>query len=161
MTTAVKIGGGGERMYLHREPFRWPWRCADAIRSAIAPSAARATINTMIMQNVPNLLAVLMAIRMCRHYTVRIAQWRWFMAFIKATKHCHRASTRSDRHQSDMPTPISGVYFVVKSLKKSSSCSNNNRGVTHQTDEKHLYIVSEYFFGVVNIAFNRHNNRFL
>ena len=81
----------------------------------------------------------------------------------KATKRRHRASTRSDRHQhqSDMPTPISGVYFIIKLLKNSSSCSNNNRGVTHQTDEKHLNNMSEYFVGVVNIAFNRYNNRFV
>ncbi len=51
-----------------------------------------------------------------------------------------------------MPTPISGVYFIVKLLKKSSSYPNNNRGVTHQTDEKHLNKMSEYFVGVVNIA---------
>ena len=43
-----------------------------------------------------------------------------------------------------MPTSISGVYFIVKLLKKSLSCSNTNRGVTHQTDEKHLNNVSEY-----------------
>ena len=73
------------------------------------------------------------------------------MAFIKATKRRHRASTRSDRHQSDMPTPISGVYFIVKLLKKSLSCPNNNRGMTHQeTDEKHLNNMSKYFVGVVN-----------
>jgi hypothetical protein len=85
------------------------------------------------------------------------------MALVKATKRRHRASTCSDRHQSDMPAPISGVYFIVKLLKKSSSCPNNNRGVTHQTetDEKQLNNMSEYFVGVVNIVFNRYNNRFL
>ena len=92
---------------------------------------------------------------------MRIAQWRRFLAFIKATKHRHRASTSSDRHQLDMPTPIAGVFFIVKSLKKSLSCPNNNRGVAHQTDEKHLNNMSEYFAGVVNIAFNCSNNRFL
>ena len=83
------------------------------------------------------------------------------MAFKKATKHRHRASTRSDRHQLDMPTPISGVCFIVKLLKKSSSCPNKNRGVTNQTDEKHLNNMSEYFVGVVNVAFNYYNNRFV
>jgi hypothetical protein len=38
---------------------------------------------------------------------------------------------------------------------------NNNRGVTYQTDEKHLNNMPEYFVGVVNTAFNRYNNRFL
>jgi hypothetical protein len=95
--------------------------------------------------------------------TMCIARWRRFVAFIKikATKCHHRVSTCSNRHQLDMPTPISGVYFIVKLLKKSSSCPNNNRGVTHQTDEKHLNNMSEYFDGVVKIAFNRYNHSFL
>ena len=38
---------------------------------------------------------------------------------------------------------------------------NNNRGVTYQTDEKHLNNMSEYFVGVVNIVFNRYKFRFL
>jgi hypothetical protein len=83
------------------------------------------------------------------------------VAFIKATKCRHWASTHSDRHQSDMPTPISGVYFIVKLLKKSSSCPNNNRGVTHQTNEKHLNNMSKYFVGVVNVVFNCCNNCFV
>jgi len=33
--------------------------------------------------------------------------------------------------------------------------------MTYQTDEKHLNNMSEYFVGVVIIAFNRYNNRFL
>jgi len=33
MIAAVKIGGGSKRMHLHHGQFRWPWRCADAIRS--------------------------------------------------------------------------------------------------------------------------------
>jgi len=37
----------------------------------------------------------------------------------------------------------------------------NNRGVRYQTDEKHLNNMSEYFNGVINIVFNRYNNRFL
>jgi len=119
----------------------------------IAPAAARATAKKMKVQNVSTLLPILMAIAVRRYYTTRIAQWRRFVTFIKATKRCRRACTRSDRHQSDMPTPISGVYFIVKSLKKSSSCPNNNRGVTHQTDEKHLNNMSEYFVEVVNVAF--------
>ena len=127
----------------------------------ITRAAARATINTTKMEHVPTLLAVSMAITMWRYYTAHMARWRRFVAFIKATKCRHRVSTHSDRHQSDMPTPISGVYFIVKSLKKSSSCPNNNRDVTHQSDEKHLYNMSEYFVGVVNIAFNHYNNQFV
>ena len=29
---------------------------------------------------------------------------------------------------------------------------NNNRGVTYQTDEKHLHNMVEYFVGVVNVV---------
>jgi hypothetical protein len=58
-------------------------------------------------------------------------------------------------------TPISGEYFIIKLLKKGSNCPNNNRGVTYQTDEKQLNNMAVYFVGVVNIVFNRYNNRFL
>ena len=126
----------------------------------IAPVAARVTANKTKVQNVSTLMTISMAIAVHRYYTPRIARWRRFLAFIKATKHRHRVSTRSDRHQSesDMPNPIS---VIVKSLKKSSSCPNNNRGVTHQTDEKHLNNMSEYFVGVVNIAINCYDNHFV
>jgi hypothetical protein len=40
----------------------------------INPAAARGTINTTIMQNVPTLLTVLMAIAMRRYYTVSITR---------------------------------------------------------------------------------------
>ena len=119
------------------------------------------TANKTKMQHVSTLLTILMAIAVRRYYTPRIARWWRFVAFIKATKRRHRASTCSNRHQSDMPTPISGVYFIIKLLKKSSSCPNNNRGVTHQTDEKHLNNMSEYFVGVVNIVFNHYKHRFM
>ena len=33
--------------------------------------------------------------------------------------------------------------------------------MTYQTDEEHLTIFSEYFVGVVKLAFNRYNHRFL
>jgi hypothetical protein len=62
----------------------------------IAPAATRVTINTTIMQNVPTLLTISMAIAVRRYYTARIAQWRRSVAFIKATKRCHQVSTRSD-----------------------------------------------------------------
>jgi hypothetical protein len=73
----------------------------------IAQVTARATINSTMMQHVPTLLAVLMAIAMRRYcYTAHIAQWRSFMAFIKATKCHHRTSARPDITQSDTPTPV-------------------------------------------------------
>jgi hypothetical protein len=58
----------------------------------------------------------LMAIAMRRYCTTHIAWWRRSRAFIKATKHHHRARTRSDIAQSDTPTPNAGCFFdfVVK-----------------------------------------------
>ena len=167
-------------MHLRRSPFWWSYGGVEVIHAAspymqhdqdftgshwtppsgnywlrIAPTATRATANKTKVHHVSTLLTVLMDIAVRRYYTGRIARWRRFVAFIKATKRRHWASTCSDRHQSDMPTPISGVYFIVNLLKKSLSCPNNNRGVTHQTDEKHLNNMSEYFVGVVNIIFNQ------
>jgi hypothetical protein len=67
----------------------------------IAPAAARATANKTKIQNVPTLLAILMAVAMRRYYTARIAQWRRFMAFIKAidrnTAIKVRAGTKNSR----------------------------------------------------------------
>jgi len=72
----------------------------------IAQAAARATINSIMMQHVPTLLAVLMAIAMWGYYIACIARWRRFVVFIKTTKHHHWMSARSDINQSDMPTPV-------------------------------------------------------
>jgi hypothetical protein len=38
---------------------------------------------------------------------------------------------------------------------------NNNRGMTYQTDKKHVTFFPEYFVGMVKLAINRYNNRFL
>ncbi len=62
----------------------------------IAPAAARATINKTTVQNMPTLLAVLMAIAMRRCNIKHIVQWRRSSAFITATKCHHWASTRSN-----------------------------------------------------------------
>ena len=142
MITGIKKCSGGEQMYLHRGPFRWPCGRIEAIRSALPDSACpgllRKPLDTAIgrllapyrpdgrqgvsnkttMHNVSTLLAVSMAVEVRRYYTALIAQWRRFMAFIKATKRRHRVSTHSDRHQSDMPTHTLGIYFIVKLLKR-------------------------------------------
>ncbi len=155
-----KKAGGDEWMHLRRWPFRWPCGGVEVVHAASPdaawpglhrkpppPAAARATANKTKMQNVSTLLTILMVIAVRRYYTPRITRWRRFVAFVKATKHRHQASICFDRHQSDMPTPISGVYFIVKSLKTSLSCPHNNRGVTHQTDEKHLNNMSVLCWG--------------
>jgi len=50
--------------------------------------------------------------------------------------------------------------FIVKRAQVDMLTPNNNRGVTYQTDEKNLNNMSEYSVGVVNLVFNRYNNRF-
>ncbi len=98
----------------------------------------------------------------CAGTIARITRWRRFVAFIKATKHRNRASTCFNSINQTC-LPLFQGYFIFKFLKKSSSCPNNNMGVTHQTDEKHLNNLVEFF--VVcwggNIAFNHYNNHFL
>ena len=108
MITTIKIGGSGEQMHLcraghinghdsataqygahrpmqHDQGFtgnHWtPPSGNDSLR--IVPEAARTTINTMMMQHVPTLLAVLMAIVVWRYYTMYIVQWKRFVAFKK------------------------------------------------------------------------------
>ena len=68
-----------------------PWR----------PPGRQSTINKTMMQNTPPLLAIFMAVAVCRYYTVHIAWWRRFMAFIKATRRRHWTSTCSNITQSD------------------------------------------------------------
>ena len=164
MITTIKIGSSGNQMHLcraghinghdsvtaqygahrpmqHDQGFTGNhWTPPSGNYSLrIVPEAARTTINTMMMQHVPTLLAILMAIAVWWYYTMHIVPWKRFVAFIKATKRHHWAITRSDRHQWDTHTYTLGVYFIVKFLKKGSSCPNNNRGATYQTDEeKHL-----------------------
>jgi len=55
----------------------------------IVMGTTRATINETMMQNVPTLLAVSMAIAMRQYNTEHIARWRRSMAFKKATKCRH------------------------------------------------------------------------
>ena len=104
-----------------------PLRCSNAIRSALPnaawpglhqkpldatigllltlypPGVPHTTIKTTIIEHAPTLLAVWMAITMRWYYTAHITRWRRFVAFIKATKHHHWTSTRSNIAQSDMP----------------------------------------------------------
>jgi hypothetical protein len=71
-----------------------------------------------MMQHVPTLLAVSMVMAMWRYYNAHIAWWRRFMAFIKATKRPHRASTHSDITNRTCQRWLFGHFL----MKKSSSC---------------------------------------
>ena len=56
------------------------------------------------------------------------------------------------------------VVLAISSWKRAPVdmlAPNNNRGMTYQTDEKHLTYLREYLVGVINIAINHYSNRFL
>ncbi len=82
-------------------------------------------------------VSTLLAVAVRQYYIACTAKWRRFMAFLEATKRRYWASPRSDSINRTCLPLISGVYFIVKSLKKGSSCPNNNTGMTHQSDVKH------------------------
>ena len=118
----------------------------------IASAATRATENKTTMWYVPTLMAILMVIAMRRYCTAHIAWWRRSRAFIKATKHHHRARTRSDIAQSDTPTPVVSSILSWKWVRVDMLAPNNNRGMTYQTEDNNLPYLLEYFFGVVTLV---------
>ena len=80
----------------------------------------------------------------------------------KATKRHHRVSTRSNITQSDMPTPVvSDISSWKRAPVDMMLAPNDNRGMTSQTDEKHLTMFPEYFVGVVKLACYALNTRLL
>jgi len=67
------------------------------------------------------------------------------VAFIKATKRRHWASTRSDSINVTRQRQLFWLFHHEKGLEL--TCWP--RGMTYQTDEKHLTNLREYFVGVV------------
>ena len=119
------------------------------------------TINTMTMQNVPSVLAVSMALVMRRYYTAHIAWWRRFVAFIKATKRRHWASTRSNSIQPDMQMPVDSFISSWKKAPVDMLAPTKNRSVTYQTDGNHISKTIGYLVGVVKLAWYSLNTRLL
>jgi len=71
--------------------------CHRATTRSVSPRRLRGRQSTQRWANAPPpLLVISMAVAMGRYDTACITQWRRFVAFIKATKRHHRASTRSD-----------------------------------------------------------------
>ncbi len=68
--------------------------------------------------NTPKKLAVLMAAAVCRYGTVHIARWRRSRASLVATGCYHWASSCSDKHQLDIPTPVFFEFFHRQLLQK-------------------------------------------
>ncbi len=86
-------------------------------RSVLLPRTPGQQSTTQRWINTPTLRVVSMAIAMRRYDTAHIAQWRGSWASLETTG-CHWASTRSDSHQSDMPTPVFLMFFIVKLSKR-------------------------------------------
>ncbi len=82
------------------------------------PSGQQA--NKQQSTNAPTKLAVLMATAMRRYNTAHITQQRRSRASLEATGCNHQASNCYDSHQSDMPTPVFLMFFIVKSSKKAT-----------------------------------------
>ena len=71
--------------------------CHRATTCSVLPRRPPGTQSTQRWATCPPpLLAISMAVAMRQYNTARIAQWRRFMAFVKATKRHHPASTGSD-----------------------------------------------------------------
>ena len=76
----------------------------------------------------------------CTHFADRfdrITRWRRFMAFIKATKRRHQASTRSDITNRTRQRQLILTFHCDKGLQLTCSwplITNNNGGMTYQTD---------------------------
>ena len=60
-----------------------------------------------------------------------------------------------------MPTLVDSLISSWKKAQIDMLAPNNNRGVTYQTDEKHLTNLREYFVGVVKLACYALNTRLL
>jgi hypothetical protein len=86
--------------------------------SVLLPRTPGRQSTTQRWINTPTLRVVSMAIAMRRYDTARITQWRGSWASLEATGCHHRASTHSDSHQSDMPTPVFLMFFIVKLSKR-------------------------------------------
>ncbi len=102
-----------------------------------------------------------MAIVMRRYYTAHIAWWRRFVAFIKATKRHHWASTRSNSFQPDMQMPVDSFISSWKKTPVDMLAPNKNRSVTYQTDGNHISKTIGYLVGVVELAWYSLNTRLL
>jgi len=65
------------------------------------------------------------------------------------------------KHQSDMPTPVLSSISSQKKQEGKRMAHNNNRGMTYQTNEKHLTNLREHFVGAIIIACYCYNSCFL
>ncbi len=126
-----------------------------ATTCSVSPRRPPGTQSTQQWATCPSpLLAISMAVAMQQYNTARIAQWRRFVAFIKATKRRHRASTCSDSIKRDTPTPRIQYFqsFRLRRWHDQAGWLRNLLGVTYQWKAKDLANAREYSYGVANIV---------
>ncbi len=80
----------------------------------IAPAATRVAGKTMKMKNTPTLLAISMAMAMCRYNTVHIVWWRRSRTLLEATGRRHQAGICSDIINQ---TCIRRVFFYCQHIE--------------------------------------------
>ena len=108
------------------------WRMSRAISKATG-CRHRATSCSVLLPRTPGLTINHTTMNKYTYFAVRfdghrdaavqycaIAKWRGSRTSLEATGCHHRASTCSDTHQSDMPTPVFPTFFIVKSSKKAT-----------------------------------------
>ena len=170
-------GGGDERMHLRGRPFGWPCGGVETIHGASPDAACSGLLRKPLDAAIGWLLAP---------YGWQQTKQRCNMNPLdgRFDGHCDAAVIyRAHRpleevhgkplnaaigralapilHQSDTPTPVVSYISSWKRAPVDMLAPNNNRGMTYQTDEKHLTIFSEYFVGVVKLACYSINTRFL
>ena len=104
----------------------------------------------MTMQYVTTLLTITMAVVVRRYYTAHIARWGRSMAFIKATKRRHRASTRSNIIKGTLQCRKFAIIkeFQAPEMARSSWMAKKfTRGMTYQSKVKDLAKAQEYLWG--------------
>jgi len=136
-----EIGDVSEQMPLLCRPFWWPWWGVEAIHAASPDAACLGLHRKPLDAAIGRLLAPYRlgghqgdskqnndvifthfdghfdghrdAVVLQWYYTVRIAWWRRSRALIKATKHRHRVSTRSDSVVAVIAILLFGLMFEV------------------------------------------------
>ncbi len=132
-----------EQMHLLRRPFRWPRQCAGAIQTASPNAACPGLLPKPLDAGIGRLLAPYCPSvgqgnnKQNNNQTIHPLCWPRFdghcdaavryrahppmdgvMASLEATGCHHWASTCSNSHQLDMPTPVFLVFFIVKLSKR-------------------------------------------
>jgi hypothetical protein len=88
-------------------------------------------------KNAPTLLAILMAVAMCRFNTAHITQWRRSRASLEATGCCHLASIVANSSNWSCICCFF-MFFIVKLVEKGCGLALRppvfNRGMPYQSD---------------------------